>query len=242
MAKEPTQAERGDARWEEEEKAARRVYWWLLLSPFVTVPCFASQLFSLYWRSSVGERVWAAIVPLVFHIPLLLMSFTARSRFVRRHTQQAMLLVALRASMAAISLNLGHYPYEGLCPFFLGNGALWLFGNQWGLRQVKHGDCWLMRRKGEDGELPRPWAVPAEVPAITATDAPMGTAPTSVAPSPAAASSDPNAAFEDGLRLLSVGRQSKATACFLAAFRTGSPDLRRQAAAELEKLGEVEAL
>ena len=53
-------------------------------------------------------------------------------------------------------------------------------------------------------------------------------------------SADPNAAFEKGLHLLRTGEQTQAADCFLAAFRTGPPDLRRRALAELEKLGKVE--
>lgn len=215
--------------WEAEKKVARRVYWWLLLSPFVTVPCFAFQIFGLTYRSTVGERVWAAVVPLIFHIPLLF-GLRSSSRFVQRHTQQAFILIALRAGMAAISVNLDRHPMgtKGLWLYFLGNGALWLFGSLWGLRQATRGDCWLMRRRGEDGELPRPWALPAAVPATPATGVPS-TMP-----------ADPNAAFEDGRRLLRMGKRAEATACFLAAFRHGPPDLRRRAVAELERVGVVE--
>ena len=236
-------AERGGARWQTEKKAVRRVYWWLLLSPFITVPCFAFQLFDLGSRSSVGERVWAVVVPLIFHTPLLLMSFGTGNRFVRRHMQQALLLIALRAGLAAISLNLGRHPGNGLWLFFLGNGSLWLFGSLGGFGQVKRGDCWLMRRKGEGGELPRPWAVPADAAAPTApvpTDAPTRAAPSLAVHSLPEASADPNVAFEKGLSLLHTDKQAEAADCFLTAFRTGPPDLRHRALAELEKLGEVE--
>ena len=235
------EVERNAAPREQERRTPRRVYWWLLLSPFMRVPCFAYQLFGLY-RPSVGERIWAAIVPLVFHIPLLLMGLGVDNRFVRRHMQQALLLIALRAGMAAIALNLGDYPEEGLWLFFFGNGALWLFGSLWGLRQVKRGDCWLMRQRGEDDELPRPWAVVS----ATAAGAPA-TVPTGVAVSPLPAvhsplepSADPNAAFEEGLRLLSEGERAEATARFLVTFRNGAPALRRRVLAELEEMGEVE--
>jgi len=214
--------------WEAEKKVARRVYWWLLLSPFVTVPCFGSQVLTLY-SATVGERVWAALVPLIFHIPLLF-GLRSSSRFVQRHTQQAFILIALRAGMATISVNLGPYPLDGvgLWLYFFGNGGLWLFGSLWGLRQATRGDCWLMRRRGEGGELPRPWAVPAAVPTTPATGV------------PSTMSADPNAAFQDGRRLLGMGKRAEATARFLAVFRDGPPDLRRRAVAELERLGVVE--
>jgi hypothetical protein len=89
---------------------------------------------------------------------------------------------------------------------------------------------WLFLVRGKDGESSRAPEVPAIIPAA---------APIETAPRPAA---DPNAALEGGLRLLSVGKQTEATACFLAAFRAGPADLRRRAVAELEKLGEVETL
>lgn len=215
--------------WEAEKKVARRVYWWLLLSPFVTVPCFGSQVLTLHWSATVGNRVWAALVPLIFHIPLLF-GLRSSSRFVQRHTQQAFILIALRAGMATISVNLGPYPLDGvgLWLYFFGNGALWLLGSLWGLRQATRGDCWLMRRRGEGGELPRPWAVPASVPT------------TPLAQLSFEAPADPNAVFEEGLRLLRRDKRAEATACFLAAFRDGPPDLRRRAVAELERLGVVE--
>jgi hypothetical protein len=49
------------------------------------------------------------------------------------------------------------------------------------------------------------------------------------------------AAFEQGQSLLSEGKRAEAKACFMQASRTGSPDLRQRAVAELEKLGEVES-
>jgi tetratricopeptide (TPR) repeat protein len=243
------ETERSGARWEAEKNAASWVYAWLYLSPFLTVPCFVFQLFDLHSRSTVGEQVWAAIVPLIFHVPLLLMSFGVGSLFVRRHMQQALLLIALRAGMAAVSLNLGQFPEGGLCGpglFCLGNGTLWLFTSLWGLTQVARGDCWLMRWKGEDGELPRPWAVSPDVPASSAASVPatMPTgAPVSLIPAASSlfeAPAEPNTTFEDGLRQLRIGKQTDAIACFLAAFQDGPPHLRHRALAELEKLGEVE--
>jgi hypothetical protein len=57
---------------------------------------------------------------------------------------------------------------------------------------------------------------------------------------PFSAPPDPQAAFELGLTFTDQERRAEAITCFLAAFRAGPPDLRRQAVAELEKLGEVD--
>ena len=58
--------------------------------------------------------------------------------------------------------------------------------------------------------------------------------------SPLESSADPNAAFEEGSRLLGEGERAEATARFLVAFHNGPPALRRRAVVELEELGEVE--
>jgi streptogramin lyase len=231
-----------EAEWEQVQKTARRVYQWLLLSPFVTVPCFVYQGFDLFWYrgSTLGERVWAAVVPLVFHIPLFLLSFAHPRHFVKRHLQQAALLIGLRACMAAISLNLTRYPEDGLWLFLLGNGALWWFGSRWGMRQVKRGDCWLMRKLGEEDRLPNLQALPAPAapaPVTIAAAVRAGGSATYSSPEPSA---DPAASFERGMDLLRGGKQVEAGAMFLAAFRSGPPELRRRALLELERLGHVE--
>ncbi len=58
---------------------------------------------------------------------------------------------------------------------------------------------------------------------------------------PTAIPADPNTAFEFGQSLLLSGQRAEAKACFMQVFRTGSPELRQRAVAELEKLGEVES-
>jgi hypothetical protein len=231
--------------WQAERRSARRVYWWLLLSPFVTVPCFAWQIMSIYPLPTLGERLSAAFVPLLFHI-VLLVWLTDKRLFVKRHAQQAAMLVALRAGWAAISLNLAEDPSDGLACFALANGLLWLAGSAWGMGQVNAGNCWLMRRLGESDDLPRPWAVPTPAPAAetAAAASPVpgqgtqGVAPTAAPSGPPPG--DPAAAFEQGRSLLNAGQRGEAVAAFLSAFRAGPLDLRRRAAAELENLGEVE--
>jgi hypothetical protein len=110
-------------------------------------------------------NVLAALIPLVFHIPLLF-KLNPKNAFTYRHTQQAILLIALRAGIASIALSIGSSPWEGLWLFFIGNGTLWLFGSIWGRNQAIHKDCWWMKRKGETILPPETQTV--EEPVITA--------------------------------------------------------------------------
>jgi hypothetical protein len=77
------------------------------------------------------------------------MGLTSKSAFIYRHTQQAILLVALRAGVATLAISAGSYPSDGIWLFLLGNGSLWLLGSLWGLNQVSRGECWLIEQKGE---------------------------------------------------------------------------------------------
>lgn len=138
---------------DQDRKHAKRTYAWLLLSPFLTVPTMIIAAFNLDWNSSPNERVLAALIPLVFHLPMLF-KLNTKSAFVYRHTQQAIFLVALRAGMASIALSIGTYPGDGAWLFLLGNGTLWLFGTMWGRNQVLRNECWWMKRKGETILLP----------------------------------------------------------------------------------------
>ena len=132
-----------------EKSTARRVYTWLFFSPFLIVPLFLFIIISSYsGSSSNNEKVLTALVPLLLQAPLLL-GLTSKSVFVYRHTQQGILLIALRAGMAATALCIGDYPEDGLGLFLVGNGLLWLFGSIWGWTQINHGECWWMKSKGE---------------------------------------------------------------------------------------------
>jgi len=133
---------------DEDKKTAKRIYNWLLLSPFITVPVFLILVGIFYGRSPSNELVLAALIPALIHA-VLLSGLNSRSAFVFRHTQQALLLVALRAGMAALAVNIGRFPEDGLWLFLLGNGSLWLFGSLWGRNQVIRGDCWWIKRRGE---------------------------------------------------------------------------------------------
>jgi len=129
-----------------QKKTAKRVYTWLFWSPIITVPLFIGMinLVSLGF-SSTNIGVFAALIPLIFHIPLLI-GLSSKNAFVYRHTQQGILLIALRAVLAAVAVSTGDY---GILIFLFGNGALWLFGSLFGWSQVSDGKSWLMKRKGE---------------------------------------------------------------------------------------------
>jgi len=132
-----------------EKKAARQVYTWLFWSSIIAVPIFIGANFDTSSESTINERVLTALIPLIIHI-LLLTGLTSKSAFVYRHTQQGILLIALRAGMASLAAAIAQsYTDYAIMLFLLGNGALWLFGSLFGWSQVSDGKCWFMERKGE---------------------------------------------------------------------------------------------
>ncbi len=210
------------------ERGIRWVYWWLFWSPLITVPCMA---FNLSYAYQPADYMWSILWSALPHL-ILLFGLRSPYRYAQRHTQQALMLVGLRALLTAFIF--GVWKGEAWCFWVITNGALWLWGTFAGLGQVRRGEYWLMRVRRESAELPRPWAALPEAPA-----APV--AP----PAPSAASSlitpsDPLAAFLKGRSLVNSGQRAEAVACFLAVFRSGSPELRQQAAIALDQLGEVE--
>lgn len=194
-----------------EKTTAKRLYIWLFLSPGITVPTFILAVLFLSYGLSTHERVIAALIPLVFHAPVLL-GFTSKSIFVFRHTQQAILLVALRAALASLAVSIGE-PGDGFSLFLIGNGVLWLIGSLWGLDQIKHGTCWLLKRRGEK-------ILPAE---DKKGDWPQ-----------------PEEELEDMLGSLSAKDKLTAKSKAIHAFRAGTPETKRRAVEVLSKLGEVE--
>ena len=194
-----------------DKKIAKRIYTWLLLSPFITVPVFVISALNLSYQSSINERVLCALIPLIFHI-VLLFGFDSKSSFVFRHTQQAILLVALRAGMAALAVNIGSSPGDGLGLFILGNGSLWLFGSLWGRNQVIRGECWWAKRKGE-------------IILHTIEQLEM---------------LSPQENIQHSKQLMQKSRNDAAANHALIAFRFGDSEIRNQAVDILDKLGEVE--
>ena len=194
-----------------DRKRAKGTYTWLLLSPFLNVIILVIAVINLSSKSSANERVFAALIPLVIHLPVLI-RLDAKSHFVFRHTQQAIFLLALRASMAALALNISKYPDDGIWLFFLGNGFLWLFGSFWGRGQAHRGTCWWIERKGEI------FLTVDTVPVEKTTG---------------------SAEIKDSLKSLKAeGNTARQKA--LNAFRTGTPEARKKAVLILSEMGEVE--
>jgi hypothetical protein len=95
--------------------------------------------------------------------------------------------------------------------------------------QVNRGGCWLWKLIVPAAHLPRPWPTSAAAPA------PPG------APDPTFHVFQlPDAAYRQGCGLRDLGRKADAARCFMQALREGELELRRQAVARLEELGEVE--
>ena len=185
----------------------------------------------------------AVLFPAMVHM-VLLFGLLSSSLYIRRHTQQAIVLIGLRIVSTVLFVGL----ISGTeCAWILVNGSLWLFGSLLGVWQVRNGDCWLMHLRGEKDLLPRfatvPVAPQSAVPSV-APSAPQ-VAETYVAPIATAVPafsvpSDPSAALELGLALVAQSKREHAIECFMFVFRNGSPELRQRAVAEMEKLGEVE--
>ena len=134
---------------ENEKKSAKGIYLWLLLSPLLILPVFVSLLLGVdFPEAGTNTRALVTLIPSIFHF-LLVMGLTSKSAFVYRHTQQAILLVGLRAGLATLAISVGSYPIDGIWLFLMGNGSLWLLGSLWGLLQVSRGQCWLMEQKRE---------------------------------------------------------------------------------------------
>lgn len=200
----------------DDQKTARRVYTWLFLSPFITVPIFLGMTINLSYSASNNEYVLAALVPLFAHI-FLLLGLTSRSAFVFRHTQQGLLLLALRAGLASLTaMNVENHPGYAMLLFFFGNGGIWLIGSIAGWNQTASGTCWFMERKGEQILMPS-----ASKPEKTAT--PVN-----------------EQELDELLKSFDAPGMTTARQKAMHAFRQGTPELKKRAVAALSQLGEVE--
>jgi hypothetical protein len=213
----------------EEEQRSRRFYWLLLLSPFVTVACAGMGFVFLPYDAPFHLRLIAAGVPGLF-FALLLFGWLSPHLYVRRHMQQALLLAGLRLASGLLFLGL----LEETFLWFLSNGSLWLFGSIWGWSQVVRGDCWLMRRLGEGKQLPRPWTK-----AQKAQPSPAKKSP-SAAQLNVVGALDGRQALSRAQFLLDRHQVEQAVVYLTAAFRAGPVEVRQQAVARLEAIGEVE--
>ena len=196
-----------------DRKTAKIVYGWLLFSPLLTVPVFiVSIIYLTYGETSATVRGLEALIPLIFHLPLL-WGLTSKNTFVFRHTQQCILLIALRAGMAILASSISSYSEIGFWLFLLGNGSLWLLGSTWGWNQVSRGECRWMEQNGEK-------LIASE---STQVDSPQM-----------------DEELEDLLKSLNAKDKLTAKTKALNAFRSGIPETKKRAVEVLSKLGEVE--
>ncbi len=197
---------------ENEKKSARGIYLWLLLSPILILPVFVGMLLNVdFPEANTNTRALITMIPLILHLPLV-MGLTSKSRFVYRHTQQAILLIALRVGVATLAISVGPHPIDGIWLFLLGNGSLWLLGSLWGLAQVSRGECWLMEQKGE----------------------------TRAIKTKEAEDLSPQIHLERSRKFIERYNPAEAKKHALAAFRSGDREIRLQAIKLLSALHEVE--
>lgn len=117
--------------------------------------------------------------------------------------------MALRAGSASLAITL--LDDAGITIYLLGNGGLWLLGSLLGADQVRRGECWLMRRKGEAIQL------------VTKDE-----------------NLAPHVHLEKSREFIQNFKKEQAKTHALAAFRKGNRDDRLQALWALDVLEEVE--
>lgn len=225
------------------EKKIRWVYNWLLWSPILTVPWMFINMMNLSFRSSAASWIWAALVPASVHI-ILISSARSENLYVKRHAQQAMYLVLLRALTTVIFI--GFSKGSGAFLWFMVNGILWLWGSSWGKKQIANGDSWLMRFEGEGHLLPRPWAI-AEEGEITAPVQPENIRPTTPGKKPSIdvsslspASMHVQKAMEKGNKHIFNMESEQAIPELMLVFREGPEDWRTLAIKKLKNLGQID--
>ena len=99
---------------ENEKRSARAIYVWLLLSPVLILPVFVVLLLNVdFPEADTNTRALISLIPLIFHF-LLVPGLTSKSAFEYRHTQQAILLIALRAGVATLAISVEPYPMDGI--------------------------------------------------------------------------------------------------------------------------------
>ena len=163
-------------------------------------------------REYVGAVAQPALLLLVLLIPL-----GSRLVYVRRHAQQAVALAVVRVCSTVLLVGMSRGSL--LAVWVVINGGLWIFGSVWGLRQIRRGECWLMRRRGEVCGLPRPWPAERALP-------------------PAVELSGESLSL--GEASTDEGRRAATVEALRTAFRTGTSQERQRAIESLQGLGEIE--
>jgi len=172
-------------------------------------------------RAAKYERGTGWVYIAMPFVPFVLLNLITKNTFVRRHSQQGLALGLIFWTCLFAGGYMGSICLSWLAAVLF----VWIGGIVWGRRQVKRGDCWLMRQFGEESALPRPWALseeePQEEPIPVQRD-------------------DIRLALSRGQRLVTLGRYEEAVNQFMVAYRRGSPNVRRVAINRLAVLGEVE--
>ena len=195
---------------DKEKKICERNYKWLRNSSFITLSIFFILLFV-----DIQPAV-AAMIPFVFHIPLI-RRLKTENLFVFRHTQQSLLLLIARAGTATIIFSLFSLDSSAFWIFVLVNGSLWLFGTNWEIKQVLHNDCWLMQQREEAVAIRDAQPVEETLDGLVI-----------------------DKELKDSLKTLDKKGSRATKQKSLDAFRTGTPEARKRAVLVLSELGEVE--
>ncbi|HSG45020.1 MAG TPA: hypothetical protein VLA72_17875 [Anaerolineales bacterium] len=179
---------------------------WLRNSSFITIPIFLIAL-------NVGAHPFiAAFLPFVFHLALI-GRLQTENLYIYRHTQQALFLLLIRAGTTIAIFS--YFYLDGFLVFVIVNGALWLFGANWEIKQIKTNDCWLMRRRGEEINVPQ---IPVDA------DQPV----------------ELDKATTDMLKNATTKEKKAGVKKSIKVFRTGTRQERKKAVLVLAELGEVE--
>ena len=195
----------------QEKKTAGRIYTWLFLSPLLTVPCLFFNINALSFTDSFQLTSLGLILPIILQTPLLL-GLTSQSAYVFRHTQQGILLAAVRVASTLILFGLISDEAFSVISFLFVNGGLWLFSSLWGWNQTGSGTCWWLKRQGE--VITKPAAIPSSAEAMIH--------------------------LNKSRAFLGQFKKNEAVEHAIAAFRGGDRETRIQAVQLLSALDEVE--
>jgi len=120
--------------------------------PYMLFLFISTNFFAL--SGSLFDRSISVLLSSIVFL-LLLKECQSPYLFVRRHGQQALLLGAMISVVIWFILALELI--SDVCLSLTGITAVWFFGGFRGLRQVKRGDCWLMKNLDGADQLPRQW-------------------------------------------------------------------------------------
>ena len=229
------------------------MYGWLMAASVITVPAMVVGLNILPYRSPTIAYIIVVLMPGIVH-GILLFGLLSDTLYVKRHTQQALILVAIRMLIAVWCFGTTNGDDDLFFSWFFISGAVWLLGSIWGWGQVRQGKCWLMYRRGEDDELLKNSMPLTNPPQATATAIKQQVSQPSDIPMPSIPplktlpstnnqhTPNPYTAFLQGKMLAQQGKNQEAIAALLIAFRHGSKVMQGYVLKEMEQLGEVDRI